>query len=284
MSELTPQLAAEVLAACQANTAEIAAALQRAFDAEVTLTVGLGGTFTADQLASGPGLAVLFTCEPGGLVAVIAEQGGLIPDWYQEPDAAGKIKLSTLAQELSRLMVPESVSPSDVRAARIGDLATAVRRAGAVDGAAVLRLELTGGDKTAALDLIWPVTNPGALFDEPQAASSATPTGRGSTGATTKLASLAALPRYSRSLLKVTVPVSVVLATKRESVNDVVELAPGTIVKFSKSCEEPLILYVGNQRVAEGEAVKVGDKFGFRVTGMNLPDEHFLKLRPEGAN
>lgn len=91
------------------------------------------------------------------------------------------------------------------------------------------------------------------------------------------------LPSYSRSLLKINVPVRVVLAMKKESVHDVVELAPGTIVKFSKSCEEPLTLYVGDQLVAEGEAVKVGDKFGFRVTGMTLPEEHFLRVRGNQA-
>jgi flagellar motor switch protein FliN len=89
--------------------------------------------------------------------------------------------------------------------------------------------------------------------------------------------SFSELPSYSRSLLKITVPVSVVLANKRESVHDVVELAPGTIIKFAKSCDEPLHLFVGDQRVAEGEAVKVGDKFGFRVTEMTMPEEHFLK-------
>ncbi len=96
--------------------------------------------------------------------------------------------------------------------------------------------------------------------------------------------SLAELPSYARSLLKIAVPVRVVLAEKKESVQDVVELAPGTIIKFSKSCEETLHLFVGDQQVAEGEAVKVGDKFGFRVTQMTLPDEHFLKLRPKQAS
>jgi flagellar motor switch protein FliN len=95
---------------------------------------------------------------------------------------------------------------------------------------------------------------------------------------------LAELPSYSRSLLKISVPVRVVLAMKKESVQDVVELAAGTIIKFSKSCEESLHLYVGDQEVAEGEAVKVGDKFGFRVTGMTLPDEHFLKIRSNRAS
>lgn len=96
--------------------------------------------------------------------------------------------------------------------------------------------------------------------------------------------SLSELPTYSRSLLKITVPVRVVLAEKRESVEDVVEMAPGTIIKFSKSCEEVLQLFVGDQQVAKGEAVKVGDKFGFRVTEMTLPGEHFLKLRPTRAS
>lgn len=94
---------------------------------------------------------------------------------------------------------------------------------------------------------------------------------------------LAELPSYSRSLLKITVPVRVVLAMKKESVEDVVEMAAGTIIKFEKSCDETLQLFVGDQKVAEGEAVKVGDKFGFRVTQMTLPEEHFLKLPPQRA-
>jgi flagellar motor switch protein FliN/FliY len=99
-----------------------------------------------------------------------------------------------------------------------------------------------------------------------------------------RASSLHELPTYSRSLLKINVPVRVVLAEKKESVQDVVELAPGTIIKFSKSCEESLHLFVGDQLVAAGEAVKVGDKFGFRVTGMELPEEHFLKIRPNKAS
>lgn len=86
------------------------------------------------------------------------------------------------------------------------------------------------------------------------------------------------MPSYSRSLLKVQVPVHVVLATKKESVGDVMELAPGTIIKFDKSCEEMLQLHVGNQIVADGEAIKVGDKFGFRVSSIQMPHEHFMNV------
>ncbi|TWU29723.1 FliM/FliN family flagellar motor switch protein [Bythopirellula polymerisocia] len=91
--------------------------------------------------------------------------------------------------------------------------------------------------------------------------------------------SFAELPDYTRSLLKITVPVRVVLASKKENLIDIVEMAPGTIIKFEKPCDELLQLFVGNQQVAQGEAVKVGDKFGFRTATMTLPREHFSQLR-----
>ncbi|QEG37866.1 FliM/FliN family flagellar motor C-terminal domain-containing protein [Bythopirellula goksoeyrii] len=100
------------------------------------------------------------------------------------------------------------------------------------------------------------------------------------TGASSPAApSFADLPSYTRSLLKISVPVRVILASKKENLMDVVEMAPGTIIKFEKPCDEVLQLFVGNQQVAEGEAVKVGDKFGFRTTTMILPREHFSQVR-----
>lgn len=91
----------------------------------------------------------------------------------------------------------------------------------------------------------------------------------------------AGLPGYSRSLLKVELPVRVVLATKKESLQDIVELASGSILKFEKSCEELLHLQVGEHKIALGEAVKIGDKFGFRVSSIIMPEEHFSKVRSD---
>jgi flagellar motor switch protein FliN/FliY len=86
---------------------------------------------------------------------------------------------------------------------------------------------------------------------------------------------LQCLPAYSRSLLKIPVPVTVTLAKSRQPVRNIVDLVPGSILQFNKTCDETLILEVGNQPVAEGETVKVGDKFGLRVTSMVMPDERF---------
>ncbi|MHB8955262.1 MAG: FliM/FliN family flagellar motor switch protein [Pirellulaceae bacterium] len=94
------------------------------------------------------------------------------------------------------------------------------------------------------------------------------------------------LPAYSRSLLKIKVPVSVTLATSKQPIRSILELVPGSILQFEKLCDEMLTLEVGSHRVAQGEAVKVGDKFGLRLTSMVLPQERFHIVtgrQPAGA-
>jgi len=87
------------------------------------------------------------------------------------------------------------------------------------------------------------------------------------------------LPTYTRSLLRIQVPVTVTLARKRQPLGHVVELGPGAIIHFDKSCEQMLDLEVGNRAIAQGEAVKVGDKFGLRITAMILPEERFQPVK-----
>jgi len=93
-------------------------------------------------------------------------------------------------------------------------------------------------------------------------------------------ATLDRLPAYSRSLLRIRVPVVVTLAQKRQPLGKILELGPGSIIQFDKSCEEMLNLEMGGRTVAVGEAVKVGDKFGLRVNAMILPGERFVALAP----
>ena len=81
-------------------------------------------------------------------------------------------------------------------------------------------------------------------------------------------AELNGLPEYSRRLLQIRVPVRVTLASQRNSIQEIIELGPGSIVKFDKTCDEPLELCIGDRAIAEGEVVKVGDKFGLRISGL----------------
>jgi flagellar motor switch protein FliN len=81
-------------------------------------------------------------------------------------------------------------------------------------------------------------------------------------------AELKGLSTHARSLLKVRVPVQVTLASQRMSVQEIIELGPGSILKFDKTCDQPLKLYLGDRPLAQGEVVKVGDKFGLRISGL----------------
>ena len=296
MIELTPEFAADVVAACQAGAEEAAGALGRSLDGEFTLSVGEASNYSADAAPDGfdgAGLAVLLKFGDVGVAAVLPESSSMLPDWIATPDPTGESKLSTLAQELSMLLVPETLEADDFKAAHVTQLSDALTAAKVADGASLVPLELKSGEQTAQLSLIWPLASPDELYPAAAEVESAfaeapvvevtSPTVEASGGAQAAAPSqpldFSRLPAYSRSLLKIRVPVRVVLASRKENLKDIVELAAGTIIKFDKACDELLHLHVGDQPVAEGEAVKIGDKFGFRVLGMLIPEEHFLKVR-----
>lgn len=85
----------------------------------------------------------------------------------------------------------------------------------------------------------------------------------------------AELPDYARHLMRVRVPVMVNLAAKKMPIREVVELGPGSMISFEKSCDAPLELAVGEQPLAIGSAVKIGEKFGLEISEITLPGEHF---------
>lgn len=295
MSDLTPEIVDSVIAACQAGAGEAAEALSRALDAEVAVEVGEAGIIdpaAPPEGFDGPGLAVLMTFAGVGAVAALPSATGLLPDWVQAPDATGESKLSTLAQELSMLLVPETLMADEFQAAWVDNLAAALERGGVGGGPALVPLALKAGDMSGQMSLVWPATKPSELFANQEEAKSGSPEApaESSTAESPEAASLAPppppritdlsqLPSYSRSLLKVMVPVTVELAVKKQTVQEIIELGPGSIIMFEKSCDDPVHLTVGGERVALGEVVKVGEKFGMRIDEMVLPEEKFKPLR-----
>lgn len=67
-------------------------------------------------------------------------------------------------------------------------------------------------------------------------------------------------------ILKLKVPVIVKLAERRLPLSEVLRLGVGAIIEFSKSSEEPLELMINNKVVGLGDAVKVGENFGIRIS------------------
>jgi flagellar motor switch protein FliN len=67
-------------------------------------------------------------------------------------------------------------------------------------------------------------------------------------------------------ILRLEVPVIVKLADRKLNMNEVMRLGVGAIIEFFKASDEPLELLINNKVIGAGEAVKVGENFGLRIT------------------
>ena len=258
--------------------------------------VGEKTAWSAESLPEGfegPGLAVLFTCGEAGALAVLPAMSGLVPEWAESPDATGESRLSTLAQELGMLLLPETVMADGFEARVVANAAEALAAGEPAADAASLPITVSAGDVAGVLTLVFPLATPGTVLGESSEASAdstepaaqeappepaAPPLGA---PARRGVVDFQDLPVYSRSLLKVPVDVTVCLASKQQSIDEIVHLGPGAIISFEKSCEDPVEVTVGEQTVAKGEVVKVGERFGVRIDTMVLPAERFIGVRPK---
>lgn len=286
MQKLGPEAIATVISICQTNAAEIGQSFSRVLDCPCEVSVGLGTTWdqrTQLDGLQGPGLALVIEFGEAALVAVLPESTGVLPGWYIDPGPTGTSRLETLAQELSLLVVPDSLDVGKTSSMRLESLADSIVAAAPEPAAARVPLVLhCGQQKRGVLSLVWPVTQPRKLADAAKASqANRTPAAKGSPTEATH-GKLDGLPSYTRSLLRVEVPVSVTLAAKKQSVSQILELGAGSIIHFDKPCDEPLELEVNGRPVAQGEAVKVGEKFGLRVQSIVLPNERFKPVLPAG--
>ncbi len=163
MADFDSTIAPEVIAACQAGATEIAAAIGRTIDAPVEVTIGEAAAYDPSAPPAGfdgAGLLVVLTVETSGALVALPEASGLLPQWYRQPDPSGASKLTTLAQELGMLVLPEALMPQDFKAAHVPSLAEAIARGGVTAGAVLVPLALKSGEKEATASLIWPAAAP----------------------------------------------------------------------------------------------------------------------------
>ena len=67
-------------------------------------------------------------------------------------------------------------------------------------------------------------------------------------------------------LLDLTFPVSIELGRTSMTVQDILRLGRGSVIQLERLAGEPIDIYVGDRRFAEGEVVVLGEHFGVRVT------------------
>ena len=67
-------------------------------------------------------------------------------------------------------------------------------------------------------------------------------------------------------ILRLKVPVVVRLAERPMLLNEIMKIMPGKILEFTRMVDEELDLMVNNRQIGGGVAVKVGERFGLKVT------------------
>jgi len=74
-------------------------------------------------------------------------------------------------------------------------------------------------------------------------------------------------------LMDVALQVSVEVGRARMTINDLLQMGPGSVVELEKLAGEPLDIFINGKAVARGEAVIVNEKFGVRLTDIISPEE-----------
>ncbi|PIE58452.1 MAG: flagellar motor switch protein FliN [Desulfobulbus propionicus] len=80
-------------------------------------------------------------------------------------------------------------------------------------------------------------------------------------------------------LFDIPLQVSVEVGRARILLKDLLQMGEGYVVELDKLAGEPLDLYVNSRLIARGEAVKVGEKFGIKLTEIISQSDRLENLR-----
>ena len=138
-------------------------------------------------------------------------------------------------------------------------------------------------DNTEALDTEDDISWEQAGLGSPETAVDEDGEERGIEPTLPKFTDLKKDPKSIRSgnldlILDVPLNVSVELGRSKMVINDLLQLARGSIIELSKLAEEPLDVLVNGKMIARGEVVVVNDKFGIRLTDVISPTERIQNL------
>ncbi len=248
-----------------------------------------------------PGILIRLRSKVGEIDLLVPE-GKLLPADYRNPSPTSRAIMDTLAQELAVILFPEDfeatasceICPELWAAAGIGSESphgVHVRYV-AGEGEIVAALVALGREPELRKNFVpedpegqgkalsAPVGSAEKEFEGLGGATRA-PEASDWNPAAGSRAKRKDVSAYLRTLLRVPLRASVTLARRKQPVANILQLSPGTIIQFEKSCEELLDLEIAGRIIAQGEAVKVGEKFGLRVLRILPPPEQVQVLKPQ---
>lgn len=79
-------------------------------------------------------------------------------------------------------------------------------------------------------------------------------------------------------LYDVPLQVSVEVGRSKILLRDLLKMGEGHIIELDKTAGEPLDIYVNSRLIARGEAVRIGDKFGIKLTDVISASDRIEKL------
>jgi flagellar motor switch protein FliN/FliY len=80
-------------------------------------------------------------------------------------------------------------------------------------------------------------------------------------------------------ILDVTLPVAVELGRARMQIQDILKLAPGSVIELDRSAGDPVELFINERPIAKGEVVVIDENFGVRLTSIVTATERIKTLR-----
>ena len=242
-----------------------------------------------------PGLIIALPIADQAAIMLLPDPDAALPAWCEHPDPAGQAAIQALTAAVASLVLPPTYRSLEAFSVHVPNVAEALEQ-GSGDTLGTIPITLQSSQGTISGSLVLPITNWKSLLPKVAETAAISPGITADSGPHTDFDEpadfadphdrlehdLPRLPSYVRSLLRVPVTVAVTLAHTRTALSKVIDIGPGTIIQFDKSCESPLSLEVGDVEIANGEAVKIGDKFGLKVGEIVLPPERFHRVTGRG--
>lgn len=283
MAELTDELIDQIFEGCRSNIADLTQSLSTNLSGEFQLEPGeetKGSEEILGKVSEHPGIVVTLKYDGFGILCLIPEDLP-IPDWYKSPNDSQASQLQTLPMEWSVGMVPMELEAVEEKTITCENLKAHLEACQPTETARMLELSATvaGGETTATIHLVMPVTNPitEQAADESAAAGDVRSEGEadqaGSQAATTPEPEPAPLdPALAKRVARVNkVPVNVIvrIAERKLELEQLRRIAPGALLMFDKPYDSLLDVYVDNRLYCRGEAVKIGETFGVKISESN---------------
>jgi len=79
-------------------------------------------------------------------------------------------------------------------------------------------------------------------------------------------------------IMDIPVTVSMELGRTKMSIKDLLGMNPGSVIELQRLASEPMEILVNGTLVAHGEAVRVGERYGVRLTSVITAGERLKKV------